>query len=555
MFLPVKRYCFRAGLVLAMMVIITGFLFAFPCLASVTGPGSPGGDPFSDIRGHWARQPILRLAALDLIRGYPDGTCRPDRSLTRLELVALIMRVGDFEKAAAAAGRQQTKAPIQTGAATPEDRLPRAPWGQDSLTLAVQKGFLPPEWVASFDPDGEVTRAETAALLARSFYLPPPGEGGGNSPAPAGFPDLDQAPAAYRPYISAVAAAGVMSGYPDGTFQPERVLSRAEMAAILSGLLDRNWVKVPPGRRLEGWISGISTAPGRQELELTSLSGVQKLRVNPGCHCFAGGVEYPLEQSGNHRAEVILDNRRQVSFINLLEGRTTEGKTEKMTGSVKSVALGEDNLLVLNDLNCEDHILPLAWDAVLAGKNARQDFRSLKTGAFVDVELQGGMVKKVTLLDTKKISGTVGMLTGKTLTFKDGYSQKGRPDSFIYWDRARIVDKDDRRAGGIQRGDRVEITYVDPIPDEIQDERVLQIKITSPNKTKKQTGVLQSIDTGDAYRIVLQKDREYAVDPAVRVTDLNNRTLSFSDLNDFKDRNVELELDGANVVVSVRVLQ
>ncbi|RKO66952.1 hypothetical protein D7024_08340 [Desulfofundulus salinus] len=90
------------------------------------------------------------------------------------------------------------------------------------------------------------------------------------------------------------------------------------------------------------------------------------------------------------------------TWINLLEERKTAGNTEKVTGSVKSVVLGEDNLLVLNDLNCEDCIFPLAWDAVLVGKRAKQDFRSLKPGDFVEVELDGGRVKRVTLLEVKK---------------------------------------------------------------------------------------------------------------------------------------------------------
>jgi hypothetical protein len=550
-----RRFHFQ--FVLLMAGIITGIMFILP--PRVAAGGSAGTEWFKDIRNHWARSHILRLAALDLVRGYPDATYRPQRPLTRLELVALVMRVGDFEKAAAEAARRGTRRRTVEDSGTPTSAgspIPRVPWGQDSFTFAVKKEFLPPEWVASFNPDKPVTRAEVAALLARSFYLPVPEEGStsGSAPSTGDFPDIDRAPALYQPYIRAVAAAGIMSGYSDGTFRPAHILNRAEMAVILSSLLDRNWVKVPAGRQLEGWVSSVRMDPKGLELELTSLVGVQKLRVSPDYHCFAGGRECTLLQAGNHRVEVILDGRRQVRWVNLLEERKIAGNTEKITGSVKSVVLGEDNLLVLNDLNCEDRIFSLAWDAVLMGKRAKQDFRSLKPGDFVEVELDGGQVKRVTLLEVKKISGTVGTLTGKTLGLLGRSGQKGNPDRFDYWDRARIVDREDRRAGGVMRGDRVEITYLDPIPGEIQDERVLQIKITSRPGLKKQTGKLQAIKTtGGTYRIVLEKDKEYEVDPAVRVTDPSGNRIAFSDLDRYIKSLIELWLDGAGVVMEIRI--
>ncbi|RKO66953.1 hypothetical protein [Desulfofundulus salinus] len=116
------------------------------------------------------------------------------------------------------------------------------------------------------------------------------------------------------------------------------------------------------------------------------------------------------------------------------------------------------------------------------------------------------------------------------------------------------MDKEDRRAGGVMRGDRVEITYLDPVPGEIQDERVLQIKITSRPGLKKQTGKLQAIKTtGGTYRIVLEKDKEYDVGPAVRVTDPSGNKIAFSDLDRYIKSQVELWLDGAGVVMEVRI--
>ena len=54
----------------------------------------PGGR-FSDISGHWAEEEINRAVAAGWIRGYEDGTFRPDQDITRAEAVTLINRMLD----------------------------------------------------------------------------------------------------------------------------------------------------------------------------------------------------------------------------------------------------------------------------------------------------------------------------------------------------------------------------------------------------------------------------------------------------------------------------
>ncbi|MTJ08949.1 family 10 glycosylhydrolase [Anabaena sp. UHCC 0204] len=48
---------------------------------------------FSDIQGHWSRPFIEALAARRIINGYPNGTFRPDNSVTRAEFAAIIAAV------------------------------------------------------------------------------------------------------------------------------------------------------------------------------------------------------------------------------------------------------------------------------------------------------------------------------------------------------------------------------------------------------------------------------------------------------------------------------
>lgn len=451
---------------------------------------------FTDLEGHWARSHITRLAALDVVLGYPDHTYKPEQLVNRLETITLVMRSGGFTAEAEKLASSRSKAVKARSGIGSKTNLnianpistPQVPWGQAYLDLAVEKGFLSLDKPEDYDYSGTATRLEVAKLLAHALYLVPPAPKPGASPAENGasaeaglaavkaFSDEKDLPPDDLACVRAVDAAGIMSGYPDGTFRPQELLTRAEMAVILSKLVDRGWVKIPAGRRLTGWISGVGNKKGSLEMELTSLSGVQKLKVAKGALCYQAGEEHPLEQSANFRCEVILNGSKQVGWVNLLEQKSSEVKMEKTRGSVKSVALGEDNLLVLNDLNCQDLILPLAWDAVVAGKSAGQGFKALRPGDFVDVETAQGQVRKATVLEVKTVSGKVDRINGGCLYFDHGPTGD-MPGWFRYYDRARIVDKDGMRRGDVFAGEQVQVTYLDPIKGEIDDEIALEIKV------------------------------------------------------------------------------
>lgn len=51
-----------------------------------------GAVSFRDTSGHWASASIAKIAALGWIEGYPDGTFRPDQTVTRAELMAMLNR-------------------------------------------------------------------------------------------------------------------------------------------------------------------------------------------------------------------------------------------------------------------------------------------------------------------------------------------------------------------------------------------------------------------------------------------------------------------------------
>ncbi len=463
----------RDGISLFLVLV---FLGIFCCRAASAGTAPANATIiFTDMKGHWAESHVARLTSLEVVKGYPDRTFRPDTLVSGLEAAVLIIRSGGFIKEAGDQSPTGKSNARNKASGSPSD-CP-VPWGQPFIDLAIQKGFLVP---GEFNPSVPASRIQVAGLLARALYLVPVPES--EVPAWAGFTtgqiftDENSLSQADRACLRAVAGADVMSGYPDGTFRPDRPLTRAELAAVLSRLVDRGWVKTAADRRFTGWISGLQITGKNRELVLASPAGAKKLRLAKSVQCFREGKSWPVDQSIDFRCEIIQDARGEVSWINLLEKRDYPEKTEKIRGSVKTVVLGSENLLVLSDMDCRDRIIPLAWDAVVSGKSAG-DFRSLKPGVFVEVETARGQVKKATLLEVKSVSGTVKSL-GRRLDLEKGSWSSGKPPWFNNWDRARIVDRDGVKKWEVVVGDKVKITYLDPQPNEIDDEIPLEIVIT-----------------------------------------------------------------------------
>lgn len=71
---------------------ITRAQFAAICARFDTGK-TYGSQSFSDIQGHWAQAYIERAAELGWIKGFEDGTFRPDTYITRAQAMTMINRV------------------------------------------------------------------------------------------------------------------------------------------------------------------------------------------------------------------------------------------------------------------------------------------------------------------------------------------------------------------------------------------------------------------------------------------------------------------------------
>ncbi|MBO9609599.1 MAG: S-layer homology domain-containing protein [Paenibacillaceae bacterium] len=164
------------------------------------------------------------------VSGDDDGLFHPERTLAQAELAALLARNLPAVAAAAADG------------AFPD--VPAGHWAAASIALVRAEGLMVGDPSGSFRPDAAVTRAELATIAAAWAKL---------APGETASPFADAAGHWASAAIAAVQREGWMVGYEDGTFRPDRPLTRAEGVAVLNRLLHRPaWDEATPANATWG---------------------------------------------------------------------------------------------------------------------------------------------------------------------------------------------------------------------------------------------------------------------------------------------------------------
>ena len=105
---------------------------------------------FSDTE-MWAEQYINELAAAGIVNGYPDGTFRPDNTVTRAEFVTMLMRIIGQE------GGRNGFADVQ------------GHWAEKYVAKAAEYGYVGGYPDGTFRPDASITRAEAFKIMSTVF--------------------------------------------------------------------------------------------------------------------------------------------------------------------------------------------------------------------------------------------------------------------------------------------------------------------------------------------------------------------------------------------------
>ncbi len=172
-------------------------------------------------QGHWSQEALNLAAQRGLLEGAADSI-DPDETVTRGMFVTLLGRLDG--------GELPSEAPTFSDVPAGAGSAPYVAWAQQ---ISIVQGVS----AQAFAPEQAVTRRQAALLLdryftARSIQL--------ESQPVTPFADRASLDAQILPAVERMQQAGILTGRPDGRFDPDAPITYGEAAA----LLDRAWQAV-----------------------------------------------------------------------------------------------------------------------------------------------------------------------------------------------------------------------------------------------------------------------------------------------------------------------
>ncbi len=173
---------------------------------------------FSDItESHWAYSYVSELTNADVIDGYPDGSFKPENTISRAEFTKLL--ITSWFNATGMLEFEKVESPIQDH------------WAGEVLGIAIKYGVVEPNAITIDNIDKPITRIEMAMMVAKADMVFRGNTFSSNS-VPE-FNDYDEMNAKELRYLSYAVNNGLIKGYPDKTFKPANNMTRAEASTMI----------------------------------------------------------------------------------------------------------------------------------------------------------------------------------------------------------------------------------------------------------------------------------------------------------------------------------
>ncbi|TXK66922.1 S-layer homology domain-containing protein, partial [Paenibacillus sp. N3.4] len=293
----------------------------------------------SDIQGHWAENNISKWIDKGLIKGYDDGSFKPENKITRAEFIALVNRSFGFTETAVIAFSD----------------VASDHWAHAEVEKAVKAGFITGYEDGTIGVSKPISRQEVAVIVSRLLKLEAKA-----SASTAAFLDASKMASWGKDAIGEVVASEIMNGYEaDHSFKPEASITRAEAVVTL----DRaNTVRANAAQTVSynaagnyGPITGIETVNKNVVVNAAGVT-LQNMVINgdlllgegigngdaflenvkvTGKVTVQGGGENSIHFNNSVLVDIIIDKKAGTGIVRIV----SEGTTTVALVSIKSPAI------------------------------------------------------------------------------------------------------------------------------------------------------------------------------------------------------------------------
>ncbi|AEV69833.1 S-layer homology domain-containing protein [Acetivibrio clariflavus] len=168
-----------------------------------------------DIDTHWAKLYILRLISMGVVQGYPDGTIKPDNNITRAEAITALMKAIGY-------------GPAENPQFDFADKNEIPDWVKGFLKTALDMKVVSGYEDNTFRASRNVTRQEVVIMLMKTFKFEP------SDISVNSFADDEKIASWSKRYVNTACNLGIIKGYNDNTFMPDKNVTRAELFTMIA---------------------------------------------------------------------------------------------------------------------------------------------------------------------------------------------------------------------------------------------------------------------------------------------------------------------------------
>ena len=205
-------------------------LATFLSAVTLVSCGSALAANYSDVnQSAWYSSYVNKISELNAFSGYEDGTFRPDNQITQEEFIKTVVCLicGELNESNAPTVKNTWNSKWSS-------------WAIPYLDKAFELGLIT-EQDTMFKLVGiPCNRGEMAKVITRAVEYLKEDSVADTSTYITKLKDYNRMKEEYKPYVLQAYAKGILSGYDDGTFRDDGLLTRAEASSVLVRLIDKN---------------------------------------------------------------------------------------------------------------------------------------------------------------------------------------------------------------------------------------------------------------------------------------------------------------------------
>jgi hypothetical protein len=397
---------------------------------------------FSDLaEALWAASSIAKMRGLGIINGYDGNVFKPNSPVTQAEALTMMVRAFDLEDEAEEMakrfglpyqeldkknGKKDNDAVIIGGLLFPViDKNDR--WALGYILLAVEEGWVK---LSECNPNKPATRAWISKVMVRALDHEAQAIAKMNATLP--FTDRAAVPADSVGYVAEAVAMGLFQGYDDGTFQPNKAVTRAEMATIIERFLSDELPSDIPYLAV-----GTVTSVGPNKLTLKTTSGsTLTYTVSADALIIVGNKPSTLPNVKVGDVVEVLSNGNGTALLVSVKKRgngttqPTQPTSEQVTGEI--VAIATPPALTLKVSGQSNRTITLAANCSIKLGSSNLAYEQLLLGDVVKVTIQDSKATSIEVISragaSQKITGVIRGITsssaGTDLVIREGSTNK-----------------------------------------------------------------------------------------------------------------------------------